>query len=173
MAISWHFLLTQDLAVFFVWFNLLHQAIGKGRVEGGKVPRSSYAAMIFGYFYCSFCLQDFGDSIPGHGGFTDRMDCQVNYECSLHLEHDQFKSYSYPIIMLSSYLLDLFEYDSQVCSDIVCSTHTSAMSLVVLSQGYYTYILSNPWLLYAHTGNYCSKFCNKHWYNLPYQYGTS
>lgn len=22
-------------------------------------------------------LQDFGDSIPGHGGFTDRMDCQV------------------------------------------------------------------------------------------------
>jgi len=27
----------------------------------------------------SLCLyiQDFGDSIPGHGGFTDRMDCQV------------------------------------------------------------------------------------------------
>lgn len=23
------------------------------------------------------CLQDFGDSIPGHGGFTDRMDCQI------------------------------------------------------------------------------------------------
>ena len=22
-------------------------------------------------------MQDFGDSIPGHGGFTDRMDCQV------------------------------------------------------------------------------------------------
>ena len=22
-------------------------------------------------------LQDFGDSIPGHGGFTDRMDCQI------------------------------------------------------------------------------------------------
>lgn len=21
--------------------------------------------------------QDFGDSIPGHGGFTDRMDCQI------------------------------------------------------------------------------------------------
>jgi len=24
-------------------------------------------------------LQDFGDSIPGHGGITDRMDCQVDY----------------------------------------------------------------------------------------------
>src|ERR1044072_2310672 len=23
-------------------------------------------------------LQDFGDSIPGHGGITDRMDCQVD-----------------------------------------------------------------------------------------------
>ena len=22
-------------------------------------------------------FQDFGDSIPGHGGFTDRMDCQM------------------------------------------------------------------------------------------------
>lgn len=22
--------------------------------------------------------QDFGDSIPGHGGITDRMDCQVS-----------------------------------------------------------------------------------------------
>lgn len=30
--------------------------------------------------YISLCiLQDFGDSIPGHGGFTDRMDCQVLY----------------------------------------------------------------------------------------------
>lgn len=23
-------------------------------------------------------LQDFGDSIPGHGGMTDEMDCQVS-----------------------------------------------------------------------------------------------
>lgn len=23
--------------------------------------------------------QDFGDSIPGHGGITDRMDCQVSF----------------------------------------------------------------------------------------------
>jgi len=25
-------------------------------------------------------LQDFGDSIPGHGGITDRMDCQVSFD---------------------------------------------------------------------------------------------
>lgn len=29
--------------------------------------------------------QDFGDSIPGHGGITDRMDCQVRfYEVWIH-----------------------------------------------------------------------------------------
>lgn len=28
--------------------------------------------------YFAFLFQDFGDSIPGHGGITDRMDCQVN-----------------------------------------------------------------------------------------------
>lgn len=36
----------------------------------------------FGGFFASgfkraFKLKDFGDSIPGHGGFTDRMDCQL------------------------------------------------------------------------------------------------
>jgi phosphatidate cytidylyltransferase len=35
----------------------------------------------FGGFFASgfkraFNIKDFGDSIPGHGGMTDRMDCQ-------------------------------------------------------------------------------------------------
>jgi phosphatidate cytidylyltransferase len=36
----------------------------------------------FGGFFASgfkraFKIKDFGDSIPGHGGMTDRMDCQM------------------------------------------------------------------------------------------------
>uniref|UniRef100_A0A0A9E3R0 Phosphatidate cytidylyltransferase n=1 Tax=Arundo donax TaxID=35708 RepID=A0A0A9E3R0_ARUDO len=36
----------------------------------------------FGGFFASgfkraFKFKDFGDNIPGHGGFTDRMDCQM------------------------------------------------------------------------------------------------
>jgi hypothetical protein len=43
-----------------------------------------FAAIIapFGGFFASgfkraLRVKDFGDSIPGHGGLTDRMDCQV------------------------------------------------------------------------------------------------
>lgn len=30
-------------------------------------------------FKRAFKIKDFGDSIPGHGGLTDRMDCQVKF----------------------------------------------------------------------------------------------
>ena len=44
----------------------------------------------FGGFFASgfkrsFKIKDFGDSIPGHGGMTDRMDCQV----AVYLLHSQ------------------------------------------------------------------------------------
>jgi phosphatidate cytidylyltransferase len=45
---------------------------------------STFASLVapFGGFFASgvkraFKVKDFGDSIPGHGGITDRMDCQV------------------------------------------------------------------------------------------------
>jgi len=45
---------------------------------------SAFASIIapFGGFFASgfkraFKIKDFGDSIPGHGGLTDRMDCQI------------------------------------------------------------------------------------------------
>ena len=44
---------------------------------------SCFASLVapFGGFFASgfkraFNIKDFGDSIPGHGGMTDRMDCQ-------------------------------------------------------------------------------------------------
>ena len=48
------------------------------------VVLAAFASIIapFGGFFASgfkrgFKIKDFGDSIPGHGGMTDRMDCQV------------------------------------------------------------------------------------------------
>lgn len=53
---------------------------------------SLFASVIapFGGFFASgfkrgFKIKDFGDSIPGHGGMTDRMDCQVRPPAQLHL----------------------------------------------------------------------------------------
>lgn len=44
---------------------------------------ASFAAPFGGFFASgfkrAFKIKDFGDSIPGHGGMTDRMDCQVCY----------------------------------------------------------------------------------------------
>ena len=34
--------------------------------------------------------QDFGDSIPGHGGITDRMDCQVSFTTYYHRDHSMY-----------------------------------------------------------------------------------
>ena len=49
------------------------------------VVLAAFASIIapFGGFFASgfkrgFKIKDFGDSIPGHGGMTDRMDCQVH-----------------------------------------------------------------------------------------------
>jgi phosphatidate cytidylyltransferase len=35
-------------------------------------------------------LQDFGDSIPGHGGITDRMDCQMVMAVFAYIYHQSF-----------------------------------------------------------------------------------
>ena len=52
-------------------------------VQGHIMVFATFASLIapFGGFFASglkrtFNIKDFGDSIPGHGGMTDRMDCQ-------------------------------------------------------------------------------------------------
>jgi CDP-diglyceride synthetase len=46
----------------------------------------------FGGFFASgfkraFNIKDFGHSIPGHGGMTDRMDCQYVHQSSQRNKH--------------------------------------------------------------------------------------
>lgn len=53
-------------------------------VQLHTLPMALFASLIapFGGFFASgfkrgVNLKDFGDSIPGHGGLADRMDCQL------------------------------------------------------------------------------------------------
>lgn len=61
----------------------LPQTISVSPMQFHILIMASFASLIapFGGFFASglkrtFNVKDFGDSIPGHGGMTDRMDCQ-------------------------------------------------------------------------------------------------
>jgi phosphatidate cytidylyltransferase len=62
----------------------------------------------FGGFFASgfkraFDIKDFGDSIPGHGGMTDRMDCQYVF-------FSRCISATRPLIVLHRFLMGVFTY---------------------------------------------------------------
>ena len=75
----------RDLAMTHTW--QLHSALPTITItslEGHALVLSIFASIVapFGGFFASgfkraFKIKDFGDSIPGHGGVTDRFDCQV------------------------------------------------------------------------------------------------
>lgn len=64
-------------------FTLLPTKLTVAPIQFHILVMASFASLIapFGGFFASglkrtFNIKDFGDSIPGHGGMTDRMDCQ-------------------------------------------------------------------------------------------------
>ncbi len=73
-----------DFAVGRALPSFLRDGILISEIQLHAVALAIFASVVapFGGFFASgfkraFKIKDFGTSIPGHGGFTDRMDCQL------------------------------------------------------------------------------------------------
>ncbi|XP_060187410.1 phosphatidate cytidylyltransferase 1 [Lycium barbarum] len=80
---------------FPAWF--LSREIAVLPVQWHALLLGLFASIIapFGGFFASgfkraFKIKDFGDSIPGHGGMTDRMDCQMVMAVFAYIYHQSF-----------------------------------------------------------------------------------
>lgn len=74
---------TYPLPLWFSFFGPRFTSVTIAPIQFHILVFATFASLIapFGGFFASglkrtFKIKDFGDSIPGHGGMTDRMDCQ-------------------------------------------------------------------------------------------------
>ncbi|KAK6138895.1 hypothetical protein DH2020_027356 [Rehmannia glutinosa] len=55
-----------------------------------RINYSTFGGFFASGFKRAFKIKDFGDSIPGHGGITDRMDCQMVMAVFAYIYHQSF-----------------------------------------------------------------------------------
>ncbi|KAG9153511.1 hypothetical protein Leryth_019781 [Lithospermum erythrorhizon] len=86
------YVLPESLPQWFPWKEMSIYP-----VQWHALALGLFASIIapFGGFFASgfkraFNIKDFGDSIPGHGGMTDRMDCQMVMAVFAYIYHQSF-----------------------------------------------------------------------------------
>ncbi|KAJ1285472.1 hypothetical protein BS78_03G282100 [Paspalum vaginatum] len=99
-----HFSLGEWVPQWFPW-----KEVAIMPVQWHALALGLFASIIapFGGFFASgfkraFKIKDFGDSIPGHGGITDRMDCQMVMAVFAYIYHQSFiapQNFSVQIIL--------------------------------------------------------------------------